>query len=107
MSLTTHGRHITISIFLFVRQLLSADSGSPAWGFCGQPLDWGCIALEILHDPLFAFSAPVADYDAARADAKHSFASSVDDVRGLVAKMQKAQRAAEQSLDMSAHIYNK
>merc|ERR1740123_1320931 len=59
-------------------QLLGANGGGPAWNYC----------------------APVVDYDAMRAEAKDVFESKIGEVRGLVARLQKTQRAAEQALDL-------
>merc|ERR1712032_983434 len=59
-------------------QLLGANGGAPAWNYC----------------------APVVDYDAMRAEAKDVFDLKVGEVRGLVARLQKTQRAAEQALDL-------
>ena len=41
-----------------------------------------------------------ADYEALRLQANSIFASKIEEVRGSIAAMQKAQRAAEQALDM-------
>ena len=43
----------------------------------------------------------VVDYEALRVEARNLFASKIEEVRGSIATMQKAQRAAEQALDMS------
>merc|ERR1712032_72763 len=59
-------------------QLLGANGGAPAWNYC----------------------APVVDYDAIRAEAKAVFDNKIDEVRGLAARLQKTQRAAEQALDL-------
>ena len=40
------------------------------------------------------------DYEALRVEARNLFASKIEEVRGSIATMQKAQRAAEQALDM-------
>ena len=50
---------------------------------------------------LLCFSVPVVDYDAVRAELKGAFAAKVDEVRSVLSRLQKAQRAAEQALDMS------
>ena len=42
----------------------------------------------------------MVDYDVVRAELKHVFVEKVDEVRSAIAKLQKAQRAAEQALDM-------
>ena len=42
----------------------------------------------------------VVNYDVLRATAKDSFADEIGEVRGYVSKLQKAQRAGEQALDM-------
>ena len=51
--------------------------------------------------------AAAVDYEALRLQARSVFAAKIEEVRGSIAKMQKAQRAAEQALDMfrySSHI---
>ena len=40
------------------------------------------------------------DYEALRLQARSVFASKIEEVRGSIGRMQKAQRAAEQALDM-------
>ena len=40
------------------------------------------------------------DYEALRVEARSLFASKIEEVRGSIVSMQKAQRAAEQALDM-------
>ena len=44
-------------------------------------------------------AAPVVDYDAVRKDTASAFEEKIVEVRGLVAKLQKTQRAAETALD--------
>ena len=44
------------------------------------------------------------DYEALRVEARNLFASKIEEVRGSIATMQKAQRAAEQALDMSFQL---
>ena len=51
--------------------------------------------------PLRCFSVAVVDYDVVRAEMKGAFAGKVDEVRSVMSRLQKAQRAAEQALDMS------
>ena len=51
--------------------------------------------------PLRCFSVAVVDYDVVRAEMKGAFAGKVDEVRSVLSRLQKAQRAAEQALDMS------
>jgi hypothetical protein len=48
----------------------------------------------------------VVNYDALRVAAKHSFVEQTGLARAYVSKLQKAQRAAEKALDMSALIAN-
>ena len=62
---------------LFILQLLDASAAEAAWNFC----------------------APVTDYDGLRKEVAAIFADKVVEVQGLVAKLQKTQRAAEQALD--------
>ena len=67
--------------FLFVRvELLDGSSAEAAWNFC----------------------APVVDYDSLRKEVAAIFEEKVVEVQGLVAKLQKTQRAAEQALDKCA-----
>ena len=49
---------------------------------------------------LLICAAPVTDYDALRAQAKSMRTSKITEVRKLVSKLQKAQRAAEDALDL-------
>ena len=58
-------------------QLLGTDAAEAAWNYC----------------------APVVDYDALRKEVVTVFADRAAQVQGLVAKLQKTQRAAEQALD--------
>jgi len=58
-------------------QLLGSDSGEAAWNYC----------------------APVVDYDAMRKSMAAVFDSKVQEVRSLVTKLQKTQRAAENTLE--------
>ena len=55
--------------------------------------------------PSWTFFA-VVNYDALRVAAKHSFVEQTGLARAYVSKLQKAQRAAEKALDMSALIAN-
>lgn len=48
------------------------------------------------------YCAPVVDYDTLRKKASAGLSAKVDEVRGLVSKLGKAQKAAEIALDMSA-----
>jgi len=61
-------------------QLLEASAAEAAWNFC----------------------APVVDYDALRKDVAAVFADKTVEVQGWVAKLQKTQRAVEQTLDKCA-----
>ena len=49
---------------------------------------------------LMARRSAAVDYEALRVEARNLFASKIEEVRGSIATMQKAQRAAEQALDM-------
>ena len=49
---------------------------------------------------LFMTRLAAVDYEALRLQARSVFASKIEEVRGSIATMQKAQRAAEQALDM-------
>lgn len=64
-------------------ELLEASAAEAAWNFC----------------------APVADYDGLRKEAAAAFADKVVEVQGLVARLQKTQRAAEQALDKLASYH--
>lgn len=58
-------------------KLLEASASEAAWNFC----------------------APVVDYNGLRKEVAAAFADKIVEVQGLVAKLQKTQRAAEQALD--------
>ena len=58
-------------------ELLGTDAADAAWNYC----------------------APVVDYDALRKEVVTIFADRASEVQGLVVKLQKTQRAAEQALD--------
>ena len=58
-------------------QLLGTHAAEAAWNYC----------------------APVVDYDALRKEVVTVFADKAAEVQGLVTKLQKTQRAAEQALD--------
>jgi hypothetical protein len=75
------------------------DSANPE-GVAGR--EWCYVEAQLLSPSLAAwgFCAPAADYDAARAKAASAFAGKVIDVRALVSKLQKTQRAAEKALDL-------
>ena len=64
-------------------ELLEASAAEAAWNFC----------------------APVVDYDGLRREAAAAFADKVVEVQGLVARLQKTQRAAEQALDKLASYH--
>merc|ERR1712032_991088 len=78
-----------------------ADAPNPA-GESGRP--WCYVQAQILgadgNAPAWNYCAPVVDYDAMRAEAKAVFDSKLGEVRGLVARLQKTQGAAEQVLDL-------
>merc|ERR1711862_242172 len=57
-------------------QLLDSDAGEAAWNYC----------------------APVSDYDALRKETAAVFDAKVGEVKELVSKLQKTQKAAEQAL---------
>lgn len=73
---------------------------------------WGVISFRIeLLEPssteaAWNFCAPVVDYDGLRKEVSAIFEDKVVEVQGLVAKLQKTQRAAEQALDKcaSSHV---
>ena len=67
-------------LHLCCMKLLEATSAESAWNFC----------------------APVVDYNGLRKEVAAAFADKVGEVQGLVAKLQKTQRAAEQALDKCA-----
>ena len=60
-------------------------------GFC-----WSCSNASCQCLPLHP---TVVDYDAVRKETASAFEEKIVEVRGLVAKLQKTQRAAEQALD--------
>jgi len=64
-------------------ELLEASAAEAAWNFC----------------------APVVDYDGLRKEVAAAFADKIVEVQGLVARLQKTQRAAEQALDKCASSY--
>merc|ERR1719498_1142934 len=61
-------------------QLLGGDASSSSWNYC----------------------APVVDYDQLRKEAGEMSKAKAEQVQGLVAKLQKTQRAAEDALDKYA-----
>ena len=61
-------------------KLLEASGAEAAWNFC----------------------APVVDYDGVRKEVAAALADKIVEVQGLVARLQKTQRAAEQALDKRA-----
>ena len=60
-------------------------------GFAGRVATLRCQCLP-MHPT-------VVDYDAVRKETASAFEEKIVEVRGLVAKLQKTQRAAEQTLD--------
>ena len=64
-------------------KLLEASGAEAAWNFC----------------------APVVDYDGLRKEVAAALADKIVEVQGLVAKLQKTQRAAEQALDKLASYH--
>ena len=65
-------------------ELLSADAAEAAWNYC----------------------APIVDYDGVRQEVSNIFADKAVQIQGLVAKLQKTQRAAEQALDKFVSFVN-
>ena len=59
-----------------------------------------CARIMRLLLLLMARRSAAVDYEALRVEARNLFASKIEEVRGSIATMQKAQRAAEQALDM-------
>ena len=63
----------------------------------------GCVLCELLNanvaEATWDHCAPAVDYDVLRRDISSAFGDKVVEVRGLVAKLQKTQHAAEQALD--------
>ena len=59
-----------------------------------------CVQIMRLLLSLMARRVAAVDYEALRVEARNLFASKIEEVRGSIATMQKAQRAAEQALDM-------
>ena len=57
-------------------------------------------ALLLLLPASWVARLAAVDYEALRVEARNLFASKIEEVRGSIATMQKAQRAAEQALDM-------
>ena len=57
-------------------------------------------ALIASAGAIFMARFAAADYEALRLQARGVFASKIEEVRGSISSMQKAQRAAEQALDM-------
>uniref|UniRef100_A0A7S4QBX4 Fibronectin type-II domain-containing protein n=1 Tax=Alexandrium monilatum TaxID=311494 RepID=A0A7S4QBX4_9DINO len=70
-------------------------------GESGRP--WCYVEPQLLvsgkADGSWGYCAPAIDYDAVRGVAAESLAAAVATVRGHVAQLQKAQRAAEDTLD--------
>jgi hypothetical protein len=75
------------------------DSPSPK-GDSGR--SWCYVEAQLAGGSSWNYCAPVVDYDILRKEAAASLSTKVDDVRGFVSKLGKAQKAAEIALDMSA-----
>lgn len=74
------------------------DAPNPA-GESGRP--WCYVESQLLGaDAAWNYCAAVVNYDGARSRAKASFATQIEEARGYVSRLQKAQRAGEQALDM-------
>ena len=58
----------------------------------------GCVGLVVLQI-ILGIVLPKVDYDALRKDAAEVFQDKIVQVQGVVAKLQRTQRAAEQALD--------
>ena len=71
---------LRVCLHLRCAELLEASTAEAAWNFC----------------------APVVDYNGLRKEVAAAFADKIVEVQGLVAKLQKTQRAAEQALDKCA-----
>ena len=76
------------------------DAPNPK-GESGRP--WCYVESQLLAggSPSWNYCTPVVDYDALRKEASRALPKQVNDVRGFVSKLGKAQRAAEVALDMS------
>ena len=74
------------------------DAPNPA-GESGRP--WCYVEPQLLGGgAAWNYCAAVVNYDDLRLRAKASFAKQIEQARGYVSKLQKAQRAGEQALDM-------
>ena len=61
----------------------------------------GLFSPSIVHEVV---CCAVIDYDALRVEVKHVFVEKIDEVRFALSRLQKAQRAAEQTLDMCEEL---
>ena len=78
------------------------DAPNPA-GASGR--EWCYVEPQLLSDAgggltPWSYCTPVVDYDALRVAANEVLEGKVGEIRGYVTKLQKAQRAAEEALDM-------
>lgn len=103
-------------------KLLDSDAGEAAWNYCGAQLhailehspschswEWFLQPQDFhfqLHPPShdccadsFRVIFAVADYDSLRKETAAVFDAKVGEVKDLVSKLQKTQKAAEQALD--------
>ena len=58
------------------------------------------VRVHISRRTIHSARLAAVDYEALRLQARSVFASKIEEVRGSIGRMQKAQRAAEQALDM-------
>ena len=108
---------------LIICKLLDSDAGEAAWNYCGPQLHASCCTpLCVRHGNCscsprisnFSFipqpprhlckfikcvMLAVADYDGLRKETAVVFDAKVGEVKDLVSKLQKTQKAVEQALD--------
>jgi len=75
------------------------DAPNPA-GESGRP--WCYVEAQLLGSSVevaWDYCSPVVDYDVLRKEAAEVFQDKIVQVQGVVAKLQRTQRAAEQALD--------
>ena len=111
-----------ICCIILICKLLDSDAGEAAWNYCGAQLhailehspschswEWFLQPQDFhfqLHPPShdccadsFRVIFAVADYDSLRKETAAVFDAKVGEVKELVSKLQKTQKAAEQALD--------
>merc|ERR1719188_2199999 len=98
---TVDGR-LCAAAFVQHRQLYTGCTDAPAPNsVSGRP--WCYVEPQLgVGDSAWGYCAPVVDYGALRAGNKRTIAAKVEEVKKYVAKLKKAELAAQNTLDMYA-----